>query len=153
MFRVLTTNHGPHPADKWALFAAQDVFDISKMAPDGEREAAARRVQLAIADALEAHFRRVQEDEKKNLAEYEDHCSTPHDATGYLDGAVQAVLDAVQGTPWEHQYDDPEQRDLLRRAFEGNFVEAQSIERKYHADRTGNPAAVAYRNLFLAGSR
>lgn len=146
MAGVLTTSGGPHPADKWALHTAEEIFDISKMDPGRDRTMLAKRTQLKIADALTPFYERVQTDERAALAANEDHSAT---SLGILDelitAAIQAVIGVLANTPWASMFEPGSAAaEALANVLRYHGTTAQTIDRRWHAHRTGNAAALAH---------
>lgn len=150
MFRLLKTDHGPHPADKWAVFTAEEIFDTSKLTnvgPWGGRLLDARRVQLAIATALEAVHRKVETAEVDALtADGTARIAAPHDGAAYVEEGIAAVLGAIKGSEWEGHFGRPEVQEEVRQVLAHHFITAQHVQRLWHLNR--NPSttgASAYR--------
>lgn len=134
---VLATNHGPHPADKWAFATAQHVFPIDPSVV-GDRLLAAQRTQLAIADALVQHHTNVQDAERQHLTEKGDaRLAEPLDATDHANAAFEALKVAVSGSPWAEHFAKPEVQAAALDTIHQHFRTSQDIERSWHVTRKG----------------
>lgn len=140
-FRILATDHGPHPSERWAMHTAEEVFNTSKIA-DPARTVQARAVQIKIAEALSAHYDAAQKGERGRLAANADaHLMTEHD--GAPAEAMATMLSAVKGTPWEAHYAKAEVQAEVMRTLQHHFVTAQHIERLWWCDRNMDRIGVA----------
>lgn len=150
MFRLLKTDNGPHPPDKWAIFTAEEIFDTSKLTNGGAwgyRLIEAKRVQLAVASALESVHRRIAEAEKVALgADGGARIAQPHDGEAFVEEGLAAALTALKGTEWEAHFGAPDVQAGARKVLAHHFVTNQHVERLWHLDRNpGTPGAAAYR--------
>ena len=138
MTRILVTDNGPHPPEKWAMSTAEMIVDIDPTHMDGPRLMQAQKLQLAVAEVLVSHHAMVQSDEKSNIAANVEHIAGPHDVEQYLDKAVDDIARTARGTPWEAHYAEPEVQSAVKQTLRSHFGTAQHIERLWHADR--NPS-------------
>lgn len=138
MTRILVTDNGPHPPEKWAMTTAEMLVDIDPTNMDGPRLMQAQKLQLAVAEALVPHHTMVQSDEKSNIAANADHISTPHDVEQYLDRAVDDIVAASRDTLWAAHFAEPDVQSAIKQTLRSHFATAQHIERLWHADR--NPS-------------
>lgn len=139
MTRILITNHGPHPAEKWAMATAQAIFDTSALV-SGDHSIAAQKFQLSIAEALQPHHQQLQADEQASLAADPNYINTPHDASEYVDGVMSDVVALAKGSPWEKHFANPGVVFEAKKVIADHFMTSQHIERLWHADR--NPSSV-----------
>jgi hypothetical protein len=143
--RIMATDGGAHPPDVWAQVTAEQIAPVL---PDmsGTQRKQALALQLKIADVLEPHHKRVQDDEKVKLTADTAHIMAPPDPTAYLAKAVADVVAAAVGSPWEANFQKPELQDLIGREIGSHFATAQHIEKSWHADRNPmHPAAIEFR--------
>ena len=134
--QVLITNNGPHSPEKWAVATAEHICPIDASAMTEDRLLAAKRLQLAIAEALMPHHAKVQNHERAGLkAKGDDHFDSPLDPSHHLDDAMVAIIGAARGTPWEAHYAKPDVQAAIRQEVGIHFATAQDIERQHHADR------------------
>lgn len=150
MARILVTNGGSHPPEKWAMTTAEQVFDIGSSVA-GDRLIQAQKLQLAIAEALMPHYSQAQDDETSRLAEDAKNVLSSHSVDAYLDAAMKDVVGAAKGTMWESHFADPDVQAAAREVIGSNFTTAMHVERLWHADR--NPDcefAQSYRAQFGA---
>lgn len=144
MTGVLVTNGGPHPADKWAVATAEHIFPIDPSVV-GDRFLAAKKLQLAIAVALEPHHEGVQEAERAKLAAAgDDHLQTPHDPLAAAEAALAEIQAAAAGTPWEAHFADAEVQRVVIQEVGNHFATAEHIERQWHCHRNPSDAAKAW---------
>lgn len=133
---VLRTNHGPHPADKWALVTAQHIMPVD---PDtvGDRMLAAQRLQLAVADKLVIHHTNVQNEEREHLQTAGDaRLEEPLDAETHVSAAYADIVEAAKGSFWEAHVQKPEVADLMKAVLHNHFTTSQDIERSWHKTRS-----------------
>ena len=131
--RILATNGGPHPPEKWAMHTAEEIFDATKIT-DAARTIEARAVQLKIAQALQPHYEAAQKVEQDKLALLADsHLAMEHD--GAPPEALDAAMAATKGSPWEAQYARPDVQADAMRTLQHHFITAQNIERLWWCDR------------------
>ena len=146
--RVMVTDGAPHPASAWAQVTAEHIAPIDPGIV-GERATAARKFQLAIADALAPHHQKVIDVQRGKLAgvgdAHLDECTNGHDVAPHLDGAVAAIQAAAVGTPWEGKYVAEDVQALLRHELGVHFRSAQHIEHSWHVDRAVTTADAAKR--------
>ena len=144
--QILTTDGGPHPADKWATATAEMLVPLDKLT-DGHRRNAAKRLQADIADALEPHHQGVHDAERAGIAAAGfDHFGTDFDHTAHTPPAVAAVIAASVGTPWEGHFADPTVQAIVAQVISTHFNTSADIERQWHADRNpDHEVAIAYK--------
>jgi hypothetical protein len=143
--RIMATDGGSHPPDVWAQVTAEHIAPVL---PDmsGNQRKLALALQLKIADVLEPHHKRVQDDEKGRLTADTAHIMVPPDPEAYLDKAVADVVAAAAGSLWEANFQKPEFQSLIRLEIGTHFATAQHIEKSWHADRNpAHPAAIEFR--------
>ena len=134
MARILTTNGGPHPPEKWAMTTAEQVFDISSSVA-GDRLIQAQKMQLAIAEAVMPHHEKVQKDQVSSLLADVANILSPFAIEQYLDQVIKDIVAIAQGTIWQSHFAKPEVQAAAREVIASNFQAAQHIERMWHADR------------------
>lgn len=142
---ILITDGGHHPPEKWGMATAEMIFIIGpKM--EGARLFAAKRLQLAIAEALVNHHTDVMNREVDHLAgdhaARKDSADVRHDlhveeATDEAKAALDDVKAVCKGTEWEHHYDDAETAGAAIQVIASHFMTSKHIHRSWHSD--GNP--------------
>jgi hypothetical protein len=138
--KVLITDGGAHSPQKWALATADHLVHFAESSAPPDQIIAARKLELAIADALVAHHADVQLAERHRLAaDAKAHLARPLDASLHLEDAVEAVVECAKGTPWEAHFAKPETQAAVSDLIHQHFRSAQHIERSWHCDR--NPPA------------
>lgn len=134
--RALITNNGTHSPEKWAVATAEHICPIDESAMSADRLLAAKKLQVAIAEALIPHHTKVQHHEKGALKEKGDeHFDTPCDPSIHLDEAMAAIIAAAKGTPWEAHYARADVQAAIRQEVGNHFATAMDIERQHHADK------------------
>ncbi len=153
--KVLATDHGPHPADKWAEATASMLVEIADHL-SGERRAAAVKLQAAVIDILEGHHRTAQDGERAKLAEHGlDRLAHPLDPEDHLslDEVVADIVAAAKGSPWEADFSKPEAVAHIRALVGEHLARNAWIERSWHADRNAQTdEAKAFRAIHHPGA-
>jgi hypothetical protein len=148
MTRILVTNGGPHPPEKWAMTTAEMIFDIGS-AVVGNRLIQAQKFQLVIAEILVPHHGKVQNNERSKLNEDVENILTPFNSEKYLDGIMKDIINAAKGTPWQEHFAQPEVQAAARAVIASHIVTAQHVERLWHADHHPDlPASQSYSDMF-----
>lgn len=144
--QILATDGGPHPADKWAVATARELVPTESVS-DGTRLIKALKLQAAVAEALEPHHQGVHDAERTGLkANGSSHLLTDFDAGVHTPDALEAILAASSGTPWEGHFADPEVQTAVVGVLSNHFNTSASIERQWHCDRNPtDPIAVAFK--------
>lgn len=138
---ILTTNGGPHPADKWAAVSAAHIVSMIKIDQNSTSPAAtaARRAlprfELELADALEPHHQMFQDTERKALSASNEHLGTPWVQHSEIDEQCAAVAKLASKTPFAAHFATPEVQAVVRDILQNHIASVQHIERKWHCDR------------------
>lgn len=141
MAAVLTTDYGPHPAEKWAVTTAETIFQITP-AVVGDRLLAAKRVQMTIAEALVSHHDKVQKVEHDGLTKNgDDHLAVDGDANTEADAALVDVLAAVKGSPWEDHFARVDTQAAAHAVLVNHFETAKHIHRSWYANPNRDAAS------------
>jgi hypothetical protein len=147
MSKILVTNNGAHPADKWAMTSAEEIFPMQDAALTGEHLIAAQRFQLDLAELLEDHHGNVQAGEKDSLASHDDHCDSAIEIQHHVTAALAAVVEKSKGTVWEAHFAKPEVQKAVEVVLNSHFQSSAHIERLWHADKNpDNGAAQKYKS-------
>jgi hypothetical protein len=133
MARILTTNGGPHPPEKWAMTTAEQVFDIGSSVA-GDRLIQAQKMQLAIAEVLMPHHEKVQKDQADKLSADITSILSPYAIEQYLEQVIKDILAIVQGTAWQSHFANPDVQAAVREVIASHFQASQHISRLWHAD-------------------
>lgn len=151
MTRILVTNNGPHPAEKWAMATAQAIFDTSALV-SGDHSIAAQKFQLSIAEALQPHHQQLQTDEQTKLVADADYINSPLAADDYADKVMADVVSLSKGSPWEVHFANGDVQREAKKVIANHFMTSQHVERLWHADRNPkNKAAQTYKANWNAG--
>jgi hypothetical protein len=149
MSRLLITNGGTHPPEKWALTTAEMIFPVADSALVGDHLIAAQRFQLDLAEALVPHHAAVASMEKDKLASVDDHSATSYELAEHPADVVKHVSQLAKGTPWEAHFADPEVLKAVLDVVQDHFASSLHVERLFYADNhPDNAAAQAYAKSF-----
>lgn len=129
---VLSTDHGTHPADKWAEMISQLVFPISNEIAE-HKVAAATSAQLQIAQTLTDYVGNILIHEQLCLQCFPDEMSV--DGSYYVDDALELIYCITDKTEWAKYMHENE--ELVRIELTRQFKSMQNVERLYHAEHTG----------------
>ena len=147
MARIMITNGGSHPPEKWAMVTAERIFDIGGSVA-GDRLIQAQKLQLAIAEVLMPHHEKIQSTERTKLDEDSKHLLAPTDATDYLDDIMDDIVKVSKGTPWQDHFKRPEVQDAARRIIMADIATVQHVERMWHADHhPDSPESQTYKGV------
>ena len=131
---VMTTDGGPHSAEKWAVTTAGAIIKIGADA-SGRNESEARKLELAIIDALEDAHGDVQAHERWKIAEHgHERLSHALDPSPHVDGPFEAILALGLASAWAEHFAKPETQAGIRNVLANHFASSMHIERKWHAD-------------------
>lgn len=148
MAAVLISDNGPHSADAWANAAAEHIFAISPDIAAG-RLIEAKRVQIGIAMALLPLFKGAMAAERDNLQENEDHSdkalSVDTAAVAYI---IKEIVALAGQSPWKDQLGSLAWITQATKDVTSFLNSVQQIERFWHADKTDNKSAKAYKAKF-----
>lgn len=151
MTRILITNNGPHPAEKWAMATAQAVFDTSALVL-GDHSIAAQKFQLSIAEILQPHHTQLQTDEQTKLVANADYINTVLTADDYADRAMTDIVNLSKGSPWEVHFANENVQTEAKKVIASHLMTSQHVERLWHADRNPkNKAAQIYKTTWNSG--
>lgn len=143
--KILTTNGGPHPASKWAELSAAEILSVDPNS-QSENAQAGRRLEIKLLDILEAFHETVQKTERSHLeAEGDARLSVPLDHVEHdIDGTIAAIVAAAAGTSFAEHFARQDVIDRMRAVLAGHVTHNMHVERSWHADRSGSPAALAW---------
>ena len=143
---ILSTDGGPHTADKWAAATAEMLVPLGAI-DDGARRTAAMRLQADVADALMPHHQGVADAEANGLAENgSDHLLTDFDSDDYVPDALAAVIKAAKGTLWEAHFSESAVQEQIALVLASHFNTGADVARQWHADANPDcPIAAAYK--------
>lgn len=141
---VMITDGGAHPPEKWAVMTAETIFPLGD-ALKGDRALLARKVQLAIAEALMPHHESHQDNERAALETHGDaHLDRAHDPIPRAEEALEAVKNCIRGTPWEDKIMDAAWLNLVGGILATHFATSADIERQWHCHRNPSEKAQAF---------
>ncbi|WP_213775112.1 hypothetical protein [Bradyrhizobium sp. dw_78] len=141
---LLTSNGGPHPADRWAALAAAQVSSLIVIDEDSVTAdaATARKAQpvfqIAFANAVEPIFDQVAAAETANVAANPSiKRSDPYSITSFLPGVITAVTGAAANTPFTSHFQDATVQAYIQKMFTQYFLDAANISRSWALDAKG----------------
>lgn len=143
--RLMITDGGPHPADKWAAISAAEICDLIVIDQKAiSPEAAAARIakpvlQSAIAAALMGHHAAVQKHERGAIEKHGhdrlSHSIDPRDhVPKTLAEAVKDVALCAAESPFKAHFAQAAVTEAVRGILGSHFSSAMHIERSWHAD-------------------
>lgn len=147
--KLMITNGGPHPADKWADVTVGVILDLiqisdNSVSPEAMAARQAKRdLRPKLFDALIGHHSAVQHKERESLKAIKsakaagEHCDGKHDPHAH--GETEATCDMVCGlladTPFAAHFAKPEVEAVVHQIIKQHTVNAMHIERRWHHDR------------------
>ncbi len=141
---VLITNGGPHPADKWAALAAEQISNLIQVDELSDSDAAATarkakpRFEIAISDVLEPVFDQVMTAERSSVdAGTTTLRNAPFELEEFLDSAVAAVVEQAGSTPFAAHFALSDVQFIVRNILQQNFIDAANIARSWALDAKG----------------
>lgn len=146
--KLMITNGGPHPADKWAdmttdtLLALVEIADNSNSPAAVAARQAKRELRQTLFAILHAHHDVVQNGERAELAKVkisksEEHMLGKHDPDDHAstEEACVAVCAALMDTQFAAHFAQPDVAAVVRLIIKQHTVNAMNIERRWHHDR------------------
>lgn len=149
--RIMITNGGAHPSDKWAAITASAITDLIQIDENSASPAAiaARlakpRLELDLVDIFNTYHANVQANERKLLDDNGDQQLLGDPNDGFLDTpteAAEAVATAAAKTPFAAHFADPAVKKIIAGIVADHFSKVVDIERSYHADRNPDSEVV-----------
>lgn len=134
-FRMMITEEGKHPPEKWAQLAADEIIDISAKAPAAlVREATEFRVKLV--HMMTAHHRTMMEQEQRNIADGKHAMHLPYETEDYASEVVNEICKLAKGTSFEEHFKQDEVWSHLEAVCNRNFKSAMLVERHhFHSEK------------------
>lgn len=145
--RLMITNGGPHPADKWAEVTTDTILNLIEVKEDSVSEAALearqakRDLRPILFDILNGHHQGVQARERealpsiKKLADAREHCDKPLELHEDVPSTMEELSAALKATPFADHFAKPEVQEVLQSIIGQHSANVVHIERRYHADR------------------
>lgn len=145
MHKILVTDNGSHPPEKWAMLSAEIIFPTDGI-EDESRVLLARSTQLAIANALLPIYTTTQDGAWDALsADPGAALAEPINPTNPTEAALVAVLAAVAGTPWEDHFADQAVQGAVLSEIGSHVATVIRIERDWAVnDFAEDPGVQAY---------
>lgn len=141
--KVMITNGGPHPAEKWAELSVADIIQLGDS--DSDQNKAGRKLELKLLDVFEDFYDFVLAEERDQVKQLGDkYLALPINGDEHsTDTLVKNVLAAADGTPFAVHFS--EQTERIREVVRHHVAVLQGVESGWHADRSGTPLALAWR--------
>lgn len=141
---VMITDGGAHPPEKWAVMTAEIIFPLSE-ALKGDRAILARKVQLAITEALlPHHYDHIIDEQSALKAVGDDHLDKAYDPIPRAEEALEAVKSCLRNTPWEDKLKNEEWLRTVGGILASHFATSADIERQWHCHRNPSERAKAF---------
>jgi hypothetical protein len=141
--RLLITDNGKHPPEKWAMFTVEGLLEIDANSPNAT---AGLRLKADMVDVLSRSFDAVMVTERAALAGDSNarYAASLTPEIDSVDEAVDALIKCADGTPFETFYREPGKRDAVKGVVAHHFALAIDIERSTHADQNPSDGAKDY---------
>jgi hypothetical protein len=150
--KILITNGGQHPTDKWAEATAEAITDLIEIRDGSESKQAAiaRRVKLEIApklfDIFMDYHQALMDAEKAALTKKNSerallcklHGFDPSDA---LEAPLAKVNAILADTPFKSHFAQEHVQTVLRNIIGQHSADVMHHEHRYHADQQAASAA------------
>lgn len=146
--KLMITDGGPHPADKWADMTTDTLLGLVEIADNSDSPAATtarqakRDLRPVLFEILHAHHDVVQNSERAELAKVKlsksmEHMLGKHDPDDHAstEEACGAVCAALAKTPFAVHFARPEVDAVVHQIIKQHTVNAMNIERRWHHDR------------------
>lgn len=165
---IMTTNGGPHPADKWALVTAGQIME-GVFGKDTAETIGARKLEIALLDILLDHHGKVQTRERGKISEHgmdrlfhpvdpREHCAAvvaeivaEAKKIGRVEIADPEKPGQTKTVDLGAHFEKPEVQQVLAGLIGAHFATSMDIERQWHADRNkDHPDARAFREAHTA---
>lgn len=138
---IMITNGGPHSAEKWAFTTGEMLFPIDSNVA-GDRLIAAKKVQLAIIEALIPHHDVNMTNERNQLSSSGDIAlDLPYSPEQEMQRAFNSIVSILKTSPWAYKAVDPEWEKAVKEILASHFATSQNIERQWHCHRSGSEKA------------
>lgn len=144
--KMMITNGGPHPADKWADMTADAILDLIAVSEDSNTpealaaRAAKRDLRPVLFDIFNDHHSAVQGTEQRHLTatvktceHAEAHVQSPLDVEPHLP-VMSKVFNTLAATPFAAHFAKPEVQAILTSIVGQHTADVMHIERRWHQD-------------------
>lgn len=144
--KLLVTDGGPHPADKWADTTASEICALIQIEDNSDSIEAMnsrigkRDLEQRLFAYFMAHHTRVQGDERLLLQKIGmEHAESPLDPVQHLQSEPDALdpeLAAIfAGSSFAEHFGKPEVINVVNKIIVQHTGDVMHIERRWHADR------------------
>ena len=138
--KVMITNGGTHPPEKWAEQTAEQLVDVIQIEPTYPNYEVALQdknvLKGKLMEAMVKHHGNVQDRERDQLkasSERLTHDLAPHQS--HLEETLADVNAVFQASQFSAHFAKPEVQQFVRSTIASHFASAMHIERSHHADR------------------
>ena len=140
MPKIIVTNGGPHPPDRWADTTVEAIMDLIRIPDDSVTAEAltARQAKRGLSPKLFAillpHHDGVQRQHRGALKKVKaSQVGEQIDVTPHMDAADQALA-ALAATPFAAHFAEPHVQEVVRQIIGSHTASVIDIERRWHAD-------------------
>jgi hypothetical protein len=139
--RIMITDHGKHPPEKWAEVATDEIIQIATNSSNALlHESLAFRGQLI--DLFTKQFAVVMEAEQEAIANKHNH--SLH-SEAHVEPARQAICALAEGTSFVDHFANPEVQQHIERVCNTHFKSAMLVERLHEESSKGQETPTASR--------
>lgn len=153
--KIMITNGGPHPADKWADVTTDSIISLIQIPDDSvtPEAAQARQVKRDLTAKLFAIFNKHHGDHQKDeidaLNADPERLMAAHDPSDRVEAVMKEVNAVLSATPFAKHFAQDDVQTVIRNTIGQHLVDVAHIERSWHFDRNpDHPAAEAFRTVF-----
>ena len=146
--KLMITNGGPHPVDKWADMTTDTILELIQVADDSDTpeaaaaRAAKRSLRRVLFDIFNSHHDGVQKNERRGLGSVKTldaahaHHAAHIDVTPHMSvmDEVKAALSAMP-SPLSDHFAKPEVIAVVAQIVGSHTANVIHIERGWHRDR------------------
>lgn len=145
--KIMITDGGVHPADKWAEVTTDAILDLIQIREDSQSRQAgiARRDKIALKpllfDVLNDQHDRVQKHERgvcgkhAKLADAHKHAESQIDPLPHVPTALEAVNAVLSKSVFANHFAKPDTQATVQNIIGQHFADSMNIERRTHKDR------------------
>lgn len=141
--RIMITDGGPHPADKWADVTTEALMalieiDEKSNSPEITQARIAKRMLAAnlFAVLMEGHQHAQTHERSKIAADGMKRCKAKLDPSAHAGPACSSLQEVFGASPFADHFAKPEVWTIVERIVGQHFANSMHIERRWHEDRT-----------------
>lgn len=143
--KLMVTNGGPHPPDKWAEITSDEILGLVQIDEDSasSEAIAARLAKRDLARQLFSYFMMhhagVQQSERAALAKSAKRVDAKLDPTVHLKAGAEALAPDLAAifdlTPFADHFRKPDVITVVNTIIAQHSGDVMHLERRWHADR------------------